>query len=81
VTKAVGDFLGTNGMADEMIWFNGFPFLEREDHAYNVTGEDSWIFPGSSRLIPLISVKSDEKRLVYYIWQRDERTRCWCVQG
>jgi len=44
VTKAVGDFLGTNGMADEMIRFNGFPFLEREDHAYNVTGEDSWIF-------------------------------------
>jgi len=54
-------------MADEMIRFNEFPFLEREDHAYNVIGEDSWIFPGSSRLIPLISVKSDEKRLVYYI--------------
>jgi chloride channel 3/4/5 len=39
VTKAVGDFLGTNGIADEMIRFNGFPFLEKEDHAYNVTGE------------------------------------------
>ncbi|KAF5351931.1 hypothetical protein D9756_007664 [Leucocoprinus leucothites] len=37
VTKAVGDFLGTNGIADEMIRFNGFPFLEKEDHAYNVT--------------------------------------------
>ncbi|EAU91049.2 voltage-gated chloride channel [Coprinopsis cinerea okayama7 len=36
VTKAVGDFLGTNGIADEMIRFNGFPFLEKEDHAYNV---------------------------------------------
>ncbi|KAJ3576766.1 hypothetical protein NP233_g202 [Leucocoprinus birnbaumii] len=37
VTKAVGDFLGTNGIADEMIRFNGFPFLEKEDQAYNVT--------------------------------------------
>lgn len=37
VTKAVGDFLGTNGIADEMIRFNEFPFLEREDHAYNAT--------------------------------------------
>ncbi|KAF9484426.1 voltage-gated chloride channel [Pholiota conissans] len=36
VTKAVGDFLGTNGIADEMIRFNGFPFLEKEDHVYNV---------------------------------------------
>jgi len=38
VTKAVGDFLGTNGIAEETIRFNGFPFLEKEDHAYNVTG-------------------------------------------
>lgn len=37
VTKAVGDFLGTNGIADEMIRFNGFPFLEKEDHVYNVS--------------------------------------------
>ncbi|PFH49767.1 hypothetical protein AMATHDRAFT_4623 [Amanita thiersii Skay4041] len=37
VTKAVGDFLGTNGIADEMIRFNGLPFLEKDDHAYNVS--------------------------------------------
>jgi len=36
VTKAVGDFLGTNGIADETIRLNGFPFLEKDDHAYNV---------------------------------------------
>ncbi|CDO69146.1 hypothetical protein BN946_scf185042.g48 [Trametes cinnabarina] len=36
VTKAVGDFLGTTGIADEMIRFNGYPFLEKDDHAYNV---------------------------------------------
>ena len=38
VTKAVGDFLGTTGIADEMIKFNGYPFLEKDDHAYNVPG-------------------------------------------
>ncbi|KAI5889245.1 uncharacterized protein SCHCODRAFT_02633974 [Schizophyllum commune H4-8] len=37
VTKAVGDFLGTPGIADESIRFNGFPILEKEDHAYNVS--------------------------------------------
>ncbi|KAF9264051.1 hypothetical protein L218DRAFT_998805 [Marasmius fiardii PR-910] len=31
VTKAVGDMLGVTGIADEMIRFNGFPFLEKED--------------------------------------------------
>ncbi|KIY70625.1 Cl-channel protein [Cylindrobasidium torrendii FP15055 ss-10] len=36
VTKAVGDMLGVNGIADEMIRFNGFPFLEKEDHAFGV---------------------------------------------
>lgn len=38
VTKAVGDFLGVNGIADEMIRFNGYPFLEKEDHAFHTTG-------------------------------------------
>ncbi|KIY48041.1 voltage-gated chloride channel [Fistulina hepatica ATCC 64428] len=37
VTKAVGDFMGTRGIADEFIRFNGYPFLEKEDHAYNDT--------------------------------------------
>jgi chloride channel 3/4/5 len=39
VTKAVGDFLGTSGIADATIRFNGFPFLEKDDHAYNVAGK------------------------------------------
>ena len=38
VTKAVGDFLGTHGIADEMIRFNGFPFLDKEEHVFNVPG-------------------------------------------
>lgn len=39
VTKAVGDFLGTNGIAEEMIRFNGFPFLGEEEHPFNVSGK------------------------------------------
>ncbi|EPQ57090.1 Cl-channel protein [Gloeophyllum trabeum ATCC 11539] len=35
VTKSVGDFLDVRGIADEMIRFNGFPFLEKEEHSFN----------------------------------------------
>jgi chloride channel 3/4/5 len=38
VTKAVSDQFGNGGIADQMIRFNGFPFLENEDHAYNIPG-------------------------------------------
>ncbi|KAG2355500.1 chloride channel [Suillus spraguei] len=37
VTKAVGDFLGTRGIADEAIRFNDYPILENEDHSINVS--------------------------------------------
>ena len=33
VTKAVGDYLGVRGIADEMIRFSGYPILEREEEA------------------------------------------------
>lgn len=38
VTKAVGDmFGGKGGIADRMIWFNGFPFLDnKEEHNFGV---------------------------------------------
>lgn len=38
VTKAVSDYFGKGGIADQMIRFNGFPLLESDDHAYNVSG-------------------------------------------
>lgn len=38
MTKAVGDLLGVTGIADEMIRFNGYPFLEKDDHVYDVPG-------------------------------------------
>ncbi|EJU04342.1 Cl-channel protein [Dacryopinax primogenitus] len=37
VTRAVGDLCGASGIADEMIRFNGFPFLEKEEQSYDVT--------------------------------------------
>ena len=37
VTKAIGDRFGNGGIADRMIWFNGFPFLDnKEEHVFNV---------------------------------------------
>jgi chloride channel 3/4/5 len=35
VTKAVGDRFSKAGIADQMIWFNGFPFLDnKEEHIF-----------------------------------------------
>lgn len=31
VTKGVSDWFGGGGIADQMIRFNGYPFLEKED--------------------------------------------------
>ena len=37
ITKAVGDRFGKGGIADRMIWFNGFPFLDsKEEHSFGV---------------------------------------------
>ncbi|EEP75844.1 hypothetical protein UREG_00691 [Uncinocarpus reesii 1704] len=37
VTKAVSDRFGRGGIADRMIWFNGFPYLDsKEEHIFNV---------------------------------------------
>ncbi len=37
VTKAVGELFAKGGIADRMIWFNGFPFLDaKEEHNFGV---------------------------------------------
>jgi chloride channel 3/4/5 len=37
VTKAVSDRFSHGGIADRMIWFNGFPFLDnKEEHSFGV---------------------------------------------
>ncbi|KAJ9101050.1 hypothetical protein QFC21_003268 [Naganishia friedmannii] len=62
VTKAVSDFFGGGGMSDQMITFNGFPFLEKEDkedddHAYfepivNVMKRDLVVIYADGMLVP-----------------------------
>lgn len=37
ITKAVGELFGKGGIADRMIWFSGFPFLDnKEEHTFGV---------------------------------------------
>ncbi|KAL6861134.1 chloride channel [Trichoderma novae-zelandiae] len=37
VTKLVSEMFGKGGIADRMIWFNGFPFIDsKEEHNYGV---------------------------------------------
>jgi chloride channel 3/4/5 len=51
VTKAVGDQLGKGGIADRMIWFNGFPFLDnKEEHSFGVP--TSQVMTSSVTMIP-----------------------------
>ena len=44
VTKAVAERFGRGGIADRMIWFNGFPFLDnKEDHSFGVPVSEAMI--------------------------------------
>lgn len=57
VTKAVGDRFGKGGIADRMIWFNGFPFLDNKEHSFGVpvsqvmTSSNMSILPASNFLV------------------------------
>lgn len=55
VTKAVGDLLGVTGIADEAIRFNGYPFLEKDDHVYDVPGMKRSIFLDHAHISCLVS--------------------------
>ncbi|KAF7512139.1 hypothetical protein GJ744_002301 [Endocarpon pusillum] len=55
VTKAVGDRFGKGGIADRMIWFNGFPFLDNKgEHSFGVpvsqvmTSSDMSVLPSTN---------------------------------
>lgn len=39
ITRAVGDRFGVGGIADRYIRLNGYPFLDKEDHAFGVPGK------------------------------------------
>jgi hypothetical protein len=38
MNMGVGDKLGTNDIADEMIRFISFPFLDKEDYGFHMSG-------------------------------------------
>jgi hypothetical protein len=80
-TKAVSDFFGGGGMSDQMIKFNGFPFLEKEDKE---AGDASYLEPSKCRrlfppyMTPLKSYfdscQCDEAGYRRYESRRDEDT-------
>lgn len=44
VTRAIGDTWGKGGIADQMIWFNGYPFIDtKETHDFNAPVEAAMI--------------------------------------
>lgn len=64
VTKAVGDMFSKAGIADQMIWFNGFPFLDnKEEHTFGVPV--SQVMTGNVSMLPStgMEVKAVQKLL------------------
>lgn len=64
VTKAVGELFGKGGIADRMIWFNGFPFLDnKEEHTFGVPV--SQVMTSNVVVIPAtsLSIKEVERLL------------------
>jgi chloride channel 3/4/5 len=59
VTKAVSDRFGKGGIADRMIWFNGFPFLDnKEDHSFGVPV--SQVMNGQLTVLPASGITIEE---------------------
>jgi chloride channel 3/4/5 len=82
ITKVFNDMLGKGGIADRMIWFNGFPFLDnKETHIFgvpvgDVMKKDLVIFPLSGTTIGQIGEIFGEILLIL-----DEMLASTTVQG
>ncbi len=64
VTKAVGDRFSKAGIADQMIWFNGFPFLDnKEEHIFGVPVSQVMTDNISTLLTTGMEVKAVQKLL------------------
>ena len=79
VTKAVSDQFGGGGIADQMIRFNGFPLLENEDHAYNITGQFIALSIIECVLTVVRSRRGDEARYHFFAVDRDAAGRARCA--
>jgi len=64
VTKAVSELFGKGGIADRMIWFNGFPFLDnKEEHTFGVSV--SQVMTSDVAVLPATSLSmKDVERLL-----------------
>ncbi|KAL9113079.1 MAG: hypothetical protein Q9227_002691 [Pyrenula ochraceoflavens] len=64
VTKAVGERFGKGGIADRMIWFNGFPFLDnKEEHSFGVPVQQAMTSELTMLPATSLQVKAAEKLL------------------
>lgn len=68
VTKAVSDWFGKGGIADRMIWFNGFPFLDhKEEHTFGVPVSQVM----TSEVVSLTSSGLTMKEVEQYLKEED----------
>lgn len=66
VTKAVSERFGKGGIADRMIWFSGFPFLDnKEDDTFNVPVSTVSTAASSLKCLPVTGLTvSDVEKLL-----------------
>ena len=65
VTKAVGDLLGVKGIAEESIRFNGYPYLENNDHVYDAPGKLLLVLVKVEHLAEYRSITGHAERHLY----------------
>ena len=68
----MGDFFGRSGIADEMIRFNGYPYLDRDEHTFHIPGAllfDS-AFPLMLTFVLALSFTGYAERAVHYVGHR-----------
>lgn len=76
VTKAVGDLLGVRGIAEEAIRFNGYPFLEKNDHVYDAPGQYMLMIEPWTQIAEYHSITSHAERYLYPVGRRYDPRGC-----
>lgn len=80
-TKAVSERFGKGGIADRMIWFNGFPFLDnKEDHSFGVPvsttmTSDVTVIPASGLDLQQVEALLDSNKFQGYPVVEDMMTK------
>lgn len=77
VTKAVGDLLGVRGIAEEAIRFNGYPFLEKDDHVYDAPGQHPLLLVQSAQLTGFCSITGHAEGHLHPSGHRYDTSGCW----